>query len=516
MFFTCPTYYSLLPSEMSSPSTPGDDRKPPPLPLPPPKTTMSAGHVSTNIEQQTDVSTTIPSSVVAPKFGFVQGNIPVLGGPPDTGFTRSLSVVPASPYCMRDPNPRYAELSYQRRVESLNPKFSPTGNDYRVAELADATFNHCILHGIDTPFYLLDPTDDSRMLNVFHYHGKFTYNEVKEHLNKMVDTGVFDQYMITSLSDSAAFLLNSMDLAFQRVLRSSLMSDEVRYGPLVWMKIVEEVVPNTFRRMDDLEKLFKGRSVLTTPGENVNVWAQEQLETLLEMDANDQLPRDHLLILAEQLTSCSVEAFRLQWHVRYDKIADFVRQTAGKSKAVAEKVDSKMNYRSILQTAKELYATLKSNWGPANNKVNANVANAAALKSLKAEIKSLKAKFGDSTDAKTPSSAPKDKKTGNSASDKSSSNSGGGDGNKKGDGSTETRWNRIAPKDGEPTTITKYGKKFHWCAKCKRWTQTHGTDQHKSKEEAPPAGKSAPPSANFANAGSAPLMAGWGSDSDSE
>jgi hypothetical protein len=489
---------------MSS-DTEGDDRKPPPEPT-------GFRTASPTAKVDTEVQATFSDTIVVPKFGFLQGSLPAIGGPPNSSFTRSVNLVPATPYCFRDPNPYRAEKSYKDRIAGLDPKFSPTANDYRLVELADLAFSHCITHGIDTPFYLNDPADASRVIDLFNYHGKFTFDEVKKHLDDKINSGIFDQYMINSLNESATFLLNSLERTFQRTIRTSLNFADARHGPLVWMKVTDEVLPNTFRRIDELEALFRGRSVKTTPGENVATWANDQLETLQELDANDQLPRDHLLVLQKQLCSCSVEAFRVHWHAHLEPISEFVRLSAGKSKEVVERMPGYTNYRRVLQKAKDVYGNLKDSWGPAKGNATEVSANAAAIKTLKAEFKTLKSKF-ESNDPKTASTKPKEKKA---SADKSASKSGGGDGSKKNDGATETRWTRIAPKDGEPTTIAKYGKNFYWCAKCKRWTQTHGTDEHKSKEEKPEAAKPAAPAAHVAQAWCTPIKPGWGSDSDSE
>ena len=43
-------------------------------------------------------------------------------------------------------------------------------------------------------------------------------------------------------------------------------------------------------------------------------------------------------------------------------------------------------------------------------------------------------------------------------------------------------WKNVAPKPGQPQTMTKDGKKYMWCAKCKAgkglWTLSHSTSQH--------------------------------------
>jgi hypothetical protein len=42
-------------------------------------------------------------------------------------------------------------------------------------------------------------------------------------------------------------------------------------------------------------------------------------------------------------------------------------------------------------------------------------------------------------------------------------------------------WTKVPPRLAQPQTKTMHDKKFHWCATCKCWTQSHGTAEHKSK-----------------------------------
>ena len=55
------------------------------------------------------------------------------------------------------------------------------------------------------------------------------------------------------------------------------------------------------------------------------------------------------------------------------------------------------------------------------------------------------------------------------------------EGRKKGGGSTTPK--PPPPKEGEGEITFIDGKKHYWCAKCKRWTVSHGTDTHRSKED---------------------------------
>ena len=52
-----------------------------------------------------------------------------------------------------------------------------------------------------------------------------------------------------------------------------------------------------------------------------------------------------------------------------------------------------------------------------------------------------------------------------------------------GNGSGGSTPNYPPPKNGESEIKVIDGVKRYWCAKCNRWTLSHTTDQHKSKEE---------------------------------
>ena len=45
-------------------------------------------------------------------------------------------------------------------------------------------------------------------------------------------------------------------------------------------------------------------------------------------------------------------------------------------------------------------------------------------------------------------------------------------------GSSKDYWRTKEPKSGEPTTITRNGTPYYWCAKCRRFQPTHSTETH--------------------------------------
>ncbi|MGH3056009.1 MAG: hypothetical protein ACRDL7_13630, partial [Gaiellaceae bacterium] len=45
----------------------------------------------------------------------------------------------------------------------------------------------------------------------------------------------------------------------------------------------------------------------------------------------------------------------------------------------------------------------------------------------------------------------------------------------------EKSWKRVAPNSGSATQKTVDGQSFKWCGKCRRWTVTHSTEEHRDK-----------------------------------
>ena len=58
-------------------------------------------------------------------------------------------------------------------------------------------------------------------------------------------------------------------------------------------------------------------------------------------------------------------------------------------------------------------------------------------------------------------------------------------------GAQNISWKRKPPQSGEATTKTVNSTVFYWCAKCKRWTTTHSTEEHTGKKNVNPSSDAA-------------------------
>ncbi len=70
------------------------------------------------------------------------------------------------------------------------------------------------------------------------------------------------------------------------------------------------------------------------------------------------------------------------------------------------------------------------------------------------------------------------KKTGTIVSRKGKYHNGNNLGSNNSRSNKQKSWRTTAPTSGSPQTIHKNGRTFHWCAKCRRWSSTHGTAGH--------------------------------------
>ena len=122
--------------------------------------------------------------------------------------------------------------------------------------------------------------------------------------------------------------------------------------------------------VDELRKL----ELKTYSGENVSLFTCKALDHCIDLELCNSLPDDHLLILVESLSRCSVEYFRLHWIAKWGAVEQYTKSILGKDsdviQALANSLPEKFDFRTILESACTMYRDLVDSnlWDPINQK----------------------------------------------------------------------------------------------------------------------------------------------------
>ena len=148
--------------------------------------------------------------------------------------------------------------------------------------------------------------------------------------------------------------------------------------------------------------------------------------------------------------------------------------TVGPSIAGGQRYD----YNTILEAAESAYVTLGTKWNVPNNSTK------SSFVSRKNVVCWGCGESGHTLDNCPKTSDANKKKIFEEK--RNNKNGGNGNGKNKSDSGDNaelsiTKQVKIPPKQGEKQTKVIGGKTRYWCSKCKRWTISHGTAQHKAK-----------------------------------
>jgi hypothetical protein len=432
------------------------------------------------------------STMSTPKFGGdATGSTTIkwIGGAPKDDMSGTSRAKPCTPMCMRNLGAGAEIKAYERRVLNGNSiKFKRDDPAYSLMSFAADAKSHIQTHGMDTVFYMKGVSggasgDDG--VELFTYHSKYTKTAVEDFVRNNIANGVYDDYALDTLVESADWLLNSIDSGLKLALRPSLRG--VTYGPVLWMMIVGEVQSDSLRRCTDLSDEFNAMTLAKYKGENVRLYADAAMALLTQLERDDQLPRTHLLTIVEAMSACTVMEFKVHWMGRRAAVEKFIRDSAGKDEAVVKAMPNLVTYVMLLEEAKQLFVSLTKVWGPSKQvKEPAPSALAAQLDKMNSQLVALK---------KSTEKYKKDKKAetrkcfncnkvGHLAPDcpesKRNRDKGKKDG-KVGEDSGQENW-KFSKKDSEGTTKIVDGVTYQWCGKCRKgqgvWNLKHTTDQH--------------------------------------
>ena len=459
------------------------------------------------------LTTAVPYRPTKPKFGDVseigkESWVAWTGGKPKADWSELDNPNPSvvSPNQYRPSSIGSQSKSQYYRVRGLETKFT-RGSDLQTFE--KKIMKHLISYGLDTITYLVDPTDSTQVVSVISEHARFNVKVgVKLGNDALVN---YDSYDLENIRDAKEFLLNSVDDELETQLYENCKDDDsfIAY----WLNLTHIVRSVSIDRFDKVKDRIKSRKIANYAGENVEAIVTDFLSDWKELHGAGLYDQNLTLTMLNSIMEAGGTANEDFRHPLRDvklKLNKKLLEVRHMSYANAHTamVTDELDVQSVTKAAKEQYRELydANKWPAAShakdskamNKNFGNV-NMAATTELKRVVNALiqNAGGGSSRDKSNDlckncnkkghwaRECPEKKKGGynakpfNTRGKTSSSGNSGRDGSRRNNSSPRTP----PPKSGEAEIKFINGKKSYWCSKCNRWTLSHGTDNHKSKEE---------------------------------
>ena len=439
------------------------------------------------------------ATIQTPKLGGTfKSDVVWIGGPPKADFSGPFLGAPPTPLCLRNLDAASEIKGYIRRTSGHSVKFKRNDPDFGLMAFADVALQHMQATGMDTVSHMKGVDSDGEGgQELFTFHTRYSKAAVDKFIAEQIGNGVFDKLQKDALTESATWLVDSLDESLKSSLRTHLAKRP--NGPQLWMLIVGEVQSDSLNRCDELAERFKKLTLASFKGENVRDYATEAGHLLTQLERDEQLPRTHLKKIVDVFSACTVDDFRVHWMGRRAAVQKFIKDSAGKSKEAIEAMPNFIHFNHLLDEGKEEFLNLKDQWGPAKT---AGTSPTAMLSNLTTQV----AQLNQQLKAKTPAGSNggggggDDPKKGihcfkcgepgftkkNCPKCKANAN-GGGNGDdskteKPGPSNNGSKWD--APKPGESHEKMINGVLHHWCAKCRggkgRWNKNHKTDKHQT------------------------------------
>ena len=384
---------------------------------------------------------------------------------------------------------------YYYRVKGLEKKIGPK-DDLR--ETCRNVFDHLETFGLDTITYLPDPANPTVMESVVEKPNLFSKAYV---MTKLPDyKNLWDSYDVQNDECATKFLLASFNDELLRKVRDALASTSKPSFILTWMTFVEKIRVISVGRLDGLQKLIENRLPSQYPGQNLETMAAANIRDVNDLEQAGWYSLSTGFTMVRNFASANSECPAFSWFAqsflsRYEAaVTHCFHMNKNECKSYMDA--NGFGYEEICNLFADYYrkANQDGRWLPTktvrdNHGAPKNFANQAQLRSLNLIQNGASGNDGKGKTtgnchncgqaghwAKNCPSGP----SSNSPTVRTSNRTKPKGNNNRNAGSGSTPWTKVPPTSGQPQSKTMHGKTFHWCGKCKRWTTSHKTSEHKS------------------------------------
>ena len=218
-------------------------------------------------------------------------------------WTGTSSSAPYTVFCLRPDDVSSILKGASRRTKGLETKFSRSNESFSLLDFADRAHEHMKENGMDSFWYMkgVDPNDKAVTgSNLFEHFSRYTTDDVKNHLSDLANQGILDSYAEEALTESKMWFLDSIDTALRHDLKTAIA--KTKYGPVLWIEIVQEIRLKSFRIVQDTLAEFNKLSLAQFAGENVSAYTKraEELLNTLELEGGYRL--DMLTTILDHIT----------------------------------------------------------------------------------------------------------------------------------------------------------------------------------------------------------------------
>ena len=249
----------------------------------------------------------------------------------------------------------------------------------------------------------------------------------------------------------------------------------------------------TIDRYDKIKDKLKNHKVTDYASENIEEMATDVLDDYEQLHEAELCEHKLTRFMLENIMEAANEDFKCTFRATMEKLETHLLKVRHSSYKDAHKdmVKEGLDVPSILKKARSQYRKMHDagKWPAAShakdskamnrNYGSVNMANQDTLQKMaNALVKQLQQ--GDNKKFKNNGKGPRKGKPHNSRDKSNRNNPGRRDSKRKQDRNPALT---TPPKTGENETKFIDGTKRFWCEKCGRWTLSHTSDQHKSKEE---------------------------------
>ena len=368
------------------------------------------------------------------------------------------------------------------RIAGLTNKFTRTSD---LQTFQKRVKKHLVDHGMDTITYVTSPTDAKQVVSIIDHHGLFTLDEGCKAGNDL-KTNHFDLYCLDNDNNAKDFLIASVDADIEEQLLDDC--DEEDSFVAMWLNLIHIVRSVSILKFEKIKEQVAGRSLSQYAGENIEAICSDWTNDYKELHGARMYDHNLTMKMLERIleagggqdnerfrhplreVAIKLEAKLLEVrHMSYDEAHRSLARVKLDVKSVLKK--AKLEYRKVYDNGKwPAAAHVRDTKGMNKNygQVNKATHSANSLVQSAGNSKRGKPAKGRKTQAKEHNS--KNKSARNNP-------------NKNGSRGTPPSGIRTPPKRGESETKFFGEDQRWWCQKCERWTLSHGTDGHKTKEQ---------------------------------